>query len=413
LPNTFYAKVGSEHFFSWRTLRETVMLHWTDNPVSLLLVPVGLWALWRRGRLVGLWLLSLPLLTAVIVDFVWHHGRYTMPLIPFQMVVAAAGIHWLWHKRWRSQRDPKQTKAGSFLRLPGNWLAVTLALLFLAGGWWQLPNWATMLGHNSDEILEIDVALGQWLAENTPPGALVAVDDIGAITFLSQRRVVDLNGLISPQMWPALRQPVGLPRSQVTTRILSRLQPDYMVAFPLWHWEIATNPAVAEPVHQVQTDSHTIIAGQEAVVYRTTWPYRKRVSPQVVREVMLGDAIRLLGYDLALPEPGEQSLNLTLYWHSVEDVSTAYDVFVHVLDEEGQIVAQADRKPVHGLASTPLWQPGDIIRDPYRLELPSDLAAGTYAVQAGMYLRQTGVRLPVSDERATNDAIPLGTFRWR
>ena len=89
LPNTFYAKAGSQHFFSWRTLRETITWHWQDNPIALLLVPFGLLPLWRRSRLAVLWLIALPLLTAVVIDFTWHHGRYTMPLIPLQM--AAAG----------------------------------------------------------------------------------------------------------------------------------------------------------------------------------------------------------------------------------------------------------------------------------------------------------------------------------
>lgn len=285
-----------------------------------------------------------------------------------------------------------------------------LVFLFVVGGLWQLPAWATMLGHNTNEILEIDVALGRWLAANTPPDALIAVDDIGAIAFVSGRRIVDLNGLVSPEMWPAVKQPVGLARDQVTTRILSGIQPDYLVAFPLWHWAIVTNPAVVEAIHRVETDTHTIIFGQEAFVYRPAWPYGAEPAATTVGSAVLGDAIQLQGYDLQLPREPEQPVKLTLYWHSLNPVATDYDVFVHVLDDSGQIVAQVDQEPVRGLAPTSLWQPGDTIGDPYQLTLPPELAAGAYAINAGMYRRETGERLFASGGRVADNAILLATF---
>ncbi len=407
LPNTFYAKVGSEHFFSWRTLRETVRLHWLDNPASLILLPLGLVPLWRRSRLTLVWLLGLPLLTAVIVDFVWHHGRYTMPLIPFQMIAAAIGLHWL----YTQIRDRNQAVSRS---LPVRWVILgLLTLVFVAGGAWRVPHWARMLGSNSREILEIDVALGRWLAENTPPDALVAVDDIGAITYLSQRRIVDMNGLVSPEMWPALHQPVGLPRNQAVARILSAANPDYLVGFPLWHWEIAMNTAVAQPIYRVQTTSRTIIAEQEAVVYRATWPYLTgSVAPQETVEAVWSNAIQLLGYDLPSFD-SDALLSLTIYWHCLAPIGDSYDVFIHLTNSAGEIVAQTDQKPVQGLAATNVWQPGDTIRDSYQLVLPPDLPADAYRLNVGLYLRETGERLLVEDsENPSGDIFTLTTINW-
>ena len=407
LPNTFYAKVGSEHFFSWRTLRETVRLHWLDNPVSLILLPLGLKPLWRRSRLTFIWLLGLPLLTAVIVDFVWHHGRYTMPLIPFQMIAAAIGIHWLSDKVRHKYLFVVKS------RLVQLSLLGLVTLVFVVGGAWRVPHWARMLGNNSREILEIDVALGHWLAENTPADTLIAVDDIGAITYLSQRRIVDMNGLVSPEMWPALRQPVGLPRNQAAVRILSAANPAYLVGFPLWHWEIMTNTAVAQPIHRVQTDSRTIIAEQEAVVYQTNWPYLDALAtPQIAVKAVWGEAIQLLVYDLPSSDLANP-LPLTLYWHSLALVGESYEVFIHLTNSAGEIVAQADQKPVQGLAATNLWQPGDTIRDSYQLLPPPDLPADSYTVNVGLYLRETGERLPVEEGiRPVGDTFTLTTIDW-
>ncbi|MFN2161820.1 MAG: hypothetical protein ACK2UN_07095, partial [Candidatus Promineifilaceae bacterium] len=292
--------------------------------------------------------------------------------------------------------------------VPWRGLAQGMILILLAaGGLWRLNDWAVMLGTNAREVEEIDVALGRWLAENTPQEALVAVDDIGAITFISGREIVDMNGLVSPEVWPAVRAKEGLPRDQQLTRILSQQKPDYMAAFPLWRWNIATNPDLATEVHHVRTETQTIIFQQDAYVYETTWPYLDEIQPQQSQTAVFGDGIKLAGTDLAV----DDAVNLILYWQSLAPVSEDYDVFVHLLDASGAPVAQNDRQPLSGLAATSVWRPGDLIRDPVTLPLPEDLAAGEYTILLGMYLRETGERLPVSGAAAQDNALLLETIQ--
>ena len=56
-----------------------------------------------------------------------------------------------------------------------------------------------------------------------------------------------------------------------------------------------------------------------------------------------------------------------------------------MLDGTGALVAQQDNVPVEGLAPTDTWTPGELIRDPYRLMLPQDLAPGVYQLLVGLY----------------------------
>lgn len=386
LPNTFYAKAGQETLFSLRTLRETLVYAWGDNPVALLLMVVGLLPAWRRSRLAVLWLLALPVFTAFVIDFTWHHGRYTMPLIPFQMAVGALGAWWL----------VQQVGRRGWAMRPA---AGLLAALVVIAGAWGLPRWSQMLATNTQEILDIDVALGEWLRDNTPPDALLALDDIGAITYIAQRPIVDMNGLVSPEVWPALAAEIGLPRDQVLTRILSEQQPDFMVAFPLWRWNIATNPVVATELHHVRTPTHTMIFQQDAYVYATEWPYISGIAPETPLAVQFADYFTLVGFD-------QTAVGLTLYWRSDAPAPAAYDVFVHLLDADGNIVAQTDRQPVNGLAATDVWQPADLIRDPVPFALPDSLPPGRYELRLGVYLRETGQRLPVS---SGGDSVLLAT----
>ena len=53
-------------------------------------------------------------------------------------------------------------------------------------------------------ISERQVKTAHWLHDNLPEGAVVATHDIGAIGFYSGRRVIDMVGLVSPEMIPNL-----------------------------------------------------------------------------------------------------------------------------------------------------------------------------------------------------------------
>ncbi len=392
LPNTFYAKSDADILFSWRTLRETALLHWQDNVVAMLLLPFGLLPAWRRERLAVAWLLGMWLVAPLIVDQVWHHGRYTIPLIPFQMIVAAQGAEWLCGQAQR--RSTKQWTLG---------LAGLLTLLLVVAAGRRFDYWAGMLAYNSREVREVDQAIGLWLKENTPADAIIAVDDIGAIGYLSERTILDLQGLVSPEIWPALREDEGLARNQAMTRALSAIQPDFLAIFPNWHFELALNEQVLTPVKRFWVDTHTILFDQEAVVYRPQWPYLADAAPEHAVDRTLGGAVNLLGYDL---QPARDSLRLALYWQSLQSFDRAYDVFVHLVDQDGQIVAQVDAQPLSGLAPTARWQPGDIVRDPTLIELPADLRPGRYTLNVGMYWREDGSRLPL-DGGAGEDAIML------
>jgi len=240
----------------------------------------------------------------------------------------------------------------------------------------------------------------------SPADAVIAVDDIGAIGFLSGRTILDLQGLVSPELWPALQTPVGLPRSQALARELSFLQPDRLAIFPNWHFELASNDHVLQPEQRFWVDTHTIIFDQEALVYRPVWPYLANADPQHPQESTFGAAIHLLGHDQL--QDGD-ALTITLYWQSITPVAEDYDVFIHLLDESGRIVAQVDEQPLSGLAATSVWQPGDIIRDPHLLALPPDLPAGEYTVLAGLFQRDTMARLPVTAP-AGGDSVVLGQF---
>ncbi|RLC80825.1 MAG: hypothetical protein DRI61_04945 [Chloroflexi bacterium] len=108
-------------------------------------------------------------------------------------------------------------------------------------------------------------------------------------------------------------------------------------------------------------------------------------------EGKFGEVAELRGYALSI-SPGK-SLLVTLYWKALKEVDISYTVFVHVLDENGNLVAQHDGPPAYGILPTDIWVPGEIIEDPHLVPLPENLPPGDYTILVGLYDRTTMRRL--------------------
>jgi hypothetical protein len=116
--------------------------------------------------------------------------------------------------------------------------------------------------------------------------------------------------------------------------------------------------------------------------------------------------LTLKGYrlDSAPIAPG-QTLSVDLYWQAEQPVAENYVVFVHLVNEAGQLVAQNDDLPRHGAYPVPWWQPGQLVEDIHPLDLPPDLPGGTYQLVVGLYRPEDGVRLPLAQG---GDSVAIG-----
>ena len=137
---------------------------------------------------------------------------------------------------------------------------------------------------------------------------------------------------------------------------------------------------------------------------------RRTIVPPIEHpwQANLGDCIEFLGYDLdrTTVEAGG-TLHLTLYWRALAEMETSYTVFTHLLDGTNRMRGQRDNPPVNGTYPTTLWVPGEVVVDPYAIEVDGDAPSGTHAIEIGLYVPETGQRLPVLDAagQVTGDRI--------
>jgi hypothetical protein len=144
----------------------------------------------------------------------------------------------------------------------------------------------------------------------------------------------------------------------------------------------------------------------------------RRVPPPVEaldiehpQEAILGDKVRLLGYNMESGfRPGD-NFHLTLFWQCLAEMEQSYTVFVHLVDGGDNIVAQKDNPPVDGFYPATRWKPGEIIRDQYDLIISPETPLGRYRIEVGMYLAETGERLQMlsNDGSVRDDKVMLGT----
>ena len=264
LPATAVAKIEGGLLGWLGGLREPPLLTWVTRPRDFgfewirwlfkthPLLPLALpaaFAAWRwRGRALGVVALALiihPLAMALLAPYRgpgFQEGRYSTHLLPIAFVVLAA-------------LAGKTAARAMPVVLSGVLIVSLIALAPAAERYaWGVQN-----------INAMQVHLGHWLAARTPPTATLAVNDIGAIAFFSRRPVLDLMGLVTPEIMPYQRHG----ESGVIKYVIEHC-PDYVVIFPAWFPRLAARGDLVIAVYSVHLARNEVAGSPEMVVYRLT-----------------------------------------------------------------------------------------------------------------------------------------------
>jgi hypothetical protein len=106
-----------------------------------------------------------------------------------------------------------------------SYAAVLLLFLFLGA-----QSYAADVAFIQNEM----VTMARWLRENTPPGALVAAHDIGALGHYGERPLLDLAGLVSPEIVPLLNDEAAV------AGYVQQSKARYLVTAPGWPYSSLT-----------------------------------------------------------------------------------------------------------------------------------------------------------------------------
>ena len=117
-------------------------------------------------------------------------------------------------------------------------------------------------------------------------------------------------------------------------------------------------------------------------------------KPAFPAGVTFGNTAHLLGVDLdGGPVDRGGALALTLHWRALGATDRPYTVFVHLLDEQGQVRGNGDGEPGNGTLPTTGWLGGEYLADEHVITAAGDAPAGSYRIAVGLYDPGTGQRL--------------------
>lgn len=199
LPNTAAAKAGAwmdpgRAVGALKTSVE-ILLSTDAIPLALLLVALVVGGSAAAGRersrrafflLAAIW--PPALVAALAAGGTQMISRYLLPAVPCVLLLGAGSLRWLAARM-------KPGRAG---------FAYAAALLLYAAPNLYLTSRVTLpssIAH-TEGLRNSLVRIGLWARGHTRPGDEFAVPDIGAFGYYSDRRVVDLFGLVTPPMAP-------------------------------------------------------------------------------------------------------------------------------------------------------------------------------------------------------------------
>jgi mannosyltransferase len=350
-----------------------------------LLVALGIFA-GRRRAIAPLIMSGLPLFFMAVVGATDPaYFKFLLVVVPYICILA--GLAWLW----------------------GNWkrsVPFVLTATLLIGQTISLRNMYT----NPDFARADYRSIAQRIAADSHPNAgiiLNAPNQWEAFTYYHRDGA------------PVYPLPRGRPEAALIEPELARIAAEHDRLYVLFWGENQRDP---EGVIERWLDVHTFKAREEWVgdvrfaVYAIPAERNTELQPLNVRFLTPdGENINLLEYAVwpEVASPGD-IVQVQLVWQPDSDIARGYKVFLHLIDSNGNLVAQRDSDPGGGSRPTTSWQAEERINDNYGLSLPGDILPGMYILRLGLYdAQEPAARLSWVKNGVGGDSFELATIMVR
>ncbi|MFO8057762.1 MAG: hypothetical protein R6V10_10730 [bacterium] len=285
LPGTFLAKQADFSWYRESYIRFTAVYLFLGNPAVALffLAAIGgsayrilrerlSFPAGKDALLLG-WPVGYLAVSAALTPMPFHFCRYQIPVLPFIIISALLSAKFITRKAQAADSSGE-----------GVWrrrATYALYAVFIGGavighvGFQQgrsVLRWAEVTANSADNINSLHVRLGKWLHRSTDKEALVATQDIGAMGYYSERRILDLVGLVTPEVVPYVSgKGSTVERSRDLYRFLQKKKPDYLVIFPALYPGLTENRPVFTPVQIITIPDNQVAAGNRMVLFRCRW----------------------------------------------------------------------------------------------------------------------------------------------
>jgi hypothetical protein len=256
-PNTFAAKQMEYQVLQQHSIisRYVQLLFTPLTGTGIILLPgLVLWVItairdkrWDKLSL-PVWVLGYVFIYAWKLPVIYQHGRYLMPILPVYFYISLEGL--IDHSPPTYENKLKFVLGRAYVAVL---FVVPLAFLILG-----------MKAYSQDvAVIESEmVESSKWVSVNTDPKAVIAAHDIGALGYFGQRKILDLAGLINPEIIPELSDSRGI------SDYLSTKPADYLVMFPDWYQPPLT--VSMKPIYSTHGIYSPELGGSNMTIYQIT-----------------------------------------------------------------------------------------------------------------------------------------------
>jgi hypothetical protein len=252
MPNTFYAKQAE--YAAWQArpllLRASVLImQLSTGPLVLLwpgIIACAIQVVRRRDIAMAatlVWCVTYALLYALRLP-PYQHGRYVMPVMPMLFLLGLLGLIQLKGALVSGQYH-------GIAQAVWQWSIALLSAGFLLLG-------ARAYGQDVGLIESEMVRTARWVEGNIPAGAVIAAHDIGALGYFDQHPLIDLAGLVSPEVLPIIRDEARL------AEFLDERGVRYLIAFPDVYPDLAR---ISLPVYSTEGSFAPAMRAKNMTVY--------------------------------------------------------------------------------------------------------------------------------------------------
>jgi len=234
VPNSLTAKMalysGYERFSSWQNLALTLGMNSSFGWIIWSLFLVGLIFAFRRDRLLGIIALWCgAYLGALIVSGTHVFFWYPAPVYPTSFVIVTIAVAYL------LRQVPVEKAAYS------NLLPAVAALLVVVASLIHLTGRFDNLRYEMATYHDVHIAAADYLTQHAGPNDRVLAEDIGYLGYYFRGRIIDRDGLVTPQAASYNRAGEYRRFADSTNTEWLFIDPDYPTALP-----IVTAPDFAE-----------------------------------------------------------------------------------------------------------------------------------------------------------------------
>ena len=198
------------------------------------------------------WVAALVLLYAARLPAAYQHGRYLIPILPPIILCGGIGLAY-------AMNNLRSRPLGRILSRA--WLGATLS----CGAVFTLAVGPMVFREDVAIVNEEMVRTANWISANVAEDDLVAGHDIGAFGYFARRGILDLAGLLTPEVIPILRD------AEALWALLESRGVKFLFAFPDQIPGRASADKRLCPVFTTEGRAARAAGGQNMSVYRLDW----------------------------------------------------------------------------------------------------------------------------------------------